>query len=347
MGARRSRSRWSSFRAAGEHAADGTRSAVAASVITSASTRLGDDRRRLASRILLDLGLVVGGALALAAAAVLTAHDGGLAYDTRAYWQAARHVLDGTALYSPASVSDLGAYKYPPIFAQLFIPAAWLPELLVAWLWRVSGILCLRYIVGSWKAAIVACAFVPVLIELSLGNVTLQIAAVLFFALRDRRGAYLLPWVAALKFGPVLLVPYLWFRMPESRRPLVIGTAVFAAACLASFVASSDQWSGYAATFGWENGSVMSGSGVIAIVPSWGGLDFVLRFAIAGAAALYATLTRRAWLAYTAAVLTCPILAFSRFAPLVALWRFRGRPAAEPGSATTPVPAPNGAEAVA
>ena len=311
--------------------------------------RVGPARRELVARLLLDSGLIVGGALAMAAVAVITIHDGGLAYDTRAYWLAARHLLDGTALYSPATVSDLGAYKYPPIFAQMFIPAAWLPELLVAWLWRISGILCLRYIVGSWKAAIVACAFVPVLIELSLGNLTLQIAAVLFFALRDRRGAYLLPWVAALKFGPVLLVPYLWFRMPESRRPLLLGTAVFAAACLASYVTTPDQWSGYAATFGWENGSVMSGTGVIAIVPSWGGLDFGLRFAIAGAVALYATLTRRAWLAYAAAAITCPILAFSRFAPFVALWRFRGGRAAQAGSgpATVPAPSPDTAGAVA
>ena len=311
--------------------------------------RVGPARRELVARLLLDSGLIVGGALAMAAVAVITIHDGGLAYDTRAYWLAARHLLDGTALYSPATVSDLGAYKYPPIFAQMFIPAAWLPELLVAWLWRISGILCLRYIVGSWKAAIVACAFVPVLIELSLGNLTLQIAAVLFFALRDRRGAYLLPWVAALKFGPVLLVPYLWFRMPESRRPLLLGTAVFAAACLASYVTTPDQWSGYAATFGWENGSVMSGTGVIAIVPSWGGLDFGLRFAIAGAVALYATLTRRAWLAYAAAAITCPILAFSRFAPFVALWRFRGGCAAQAGSgpATVPAPSPDTAGAVA
>jgi hypothetical protein len=311
--------------------------------------RVGPARRELVARLLLDSGLIVGGALAMAAVAVITIHDGGLAYDTRAYWLAARHLLDGTALYSPATVSDLGAYKYPPIFAQMFIPAAWLPELLVAWLWRISGILCLRYIVGSWKAAIVACAFVPVLIELSLGNLTLQIAAVLFFALRDRRGAYLLPWVAALKFGPVLLVPYLWFRMPESRRPLLLGTGVFAAACLASYVTTPDQWSGYAATFGWENGSVMSGTGVIAIVPSWGGLDFGLRFAIAGAVALYATLTRRAWLAYAAAVITCPILAFSRFAPFVALWRFRGGRAAQAGSgpATVPAPSPDTAGAVA
>ena len=282
--------------------------------------------RTAASRVLLDAGLVVGGALAVAAVVAIVGLDGGRAYDTYAYWLTSHHFLDGTALYTQASVSDLGAFKYPPIFAQLFVPAALLPELLVAWLWRLSGILCLRYMVGSWKAALVACAFLPVLIELSLGNVTLQIGAMLVFALRDKRGAYLLPWAAALKFGPILLVPYLWFRKPESRRPLVVGTVVFAAICLVSYLAAPGEWSGYAATFGWENSSVMSGSGVIAIVPSWGGLDFVLRFGIAAAVSLYATYTRRAWLAYAAAVITCPVLAFSRFAPWVALWRFR-RPA--------------------
>jgi hypothetical protein len=277
----------------------------------------------MAGRILLDAGLILGGALAFAAVALVVSRDGGLAYDTRAYWLAARHVLDGTALYSQATVSDLGAYKYPPIFAQLFVPATILPELVVAWLWRITGVLCLRYMVGSWKAAIVACAFIPVLSELSLGNVTLQIGAVLVFTLRDRRGAYLLPWAAALKWGPVLLVPYLWFLKPESRRPLVIGTAVFAVACIASGLVAPGLWGDYAATFGWENGATMSGFAVIAIVPSWGGLDFLLRFAIAGAAAIYAVYSRKAWIAYAAAVITCPILAWFRFAPLVAIWRIR------------------------
>ena len=279
--------------------------------------------RELVARVLTDVGLVLGGALAVAAVALAVGHDGGLAYDTRAYWLAARHVLDGTPLYSQASVSDLGAYKYPPIFAQLLVPAALLPELLVAWLWRISGVLCLRYIVGSWRAAIVACAFIPVLTELSLGNVTLQLAACLVFAMRDKRGAYLLPWAVALKFGPALLVPFLWFRKPETRWPLVAGTAVFAAGCVASFVIAPRAWSDYVATFGWENGSLMSGSGVIALVPSWGGFDFVLRFAIAGVVALYAVYSRRGWLAYAAAAVTCPVLAFGRLAPLVGLWRFR------------------------
>jgi hypothetical protein len=276
-----------------------------------------------AGRLLMDAGLVLGGSLALIVTAWVIARDGGLAYDTHAYWLAAGRILDGTNLYMPATVSEFGAYKYPPVFAQLFVPAALLPELLVDWIWRITGILCLRYMVGSWKTAVVACAFPPVLVELWLGNVTLQIGAILVFALRDRRGAYLLPVAAALKWGPVLLVPYLWFRKPDSRRPLVVGTTALVAACALSYVAAPGLWSAYAATFGWENGSSMSGFAVIALVPSWGGLDFVLRFAIAAVATGYAVYSRKAWLAYAAAALTCPILAWFRFAPLVALWPFR------------------------
>jgi hypothetical protein len=73
----------------------------------------------------------------------------------------------------------------------------------------------------------------------------------------------------------------------------------------------------------------MSGGGVIALVPSWGGLDFVLRFAIAGVVALLAAYKGKGWLAYAAASITCPVMAISRFAPLVGLWRFR--PAGWPG----------------
>jgi len=279
--------------------------------------------RVVAGRILLDAGLVLGGALVLAALYVLVANDGGRAYDTRAYWLAGQHALNGSPLYVRADYSTLDIYTYPPIFAQLFAPAALLPELLVAWLWRVSGVLCLRYIVGSWKASVVACLFIPLLTELSLGNVTLQIAAVLIFTLRDRRGAYLMPWVVALKFGPVLLVPYLWLWRPECRRPLVIGSLIFGAACLLSAAVSPSSWTGYFDMLGWQNGAQLGGSQVLHLIGGSGGLDFVVRFGLAAAVALLGTYQRRAWLVYAAAAITCPVLAISRLAPLVGLWRFR------------------------
>jgi hypothetical protein len=273
--------------------------------------------------VLTDAGLVLGGALALAALISIAQDNCGLGYDTPSYWLAGRHVLDGAPLYQADPYSTLALYTYPPVFAQLFAPAALLPELLVGWLWRVTGVLCLRYLVGSWRATVVACAFIPVLTELSISNVTLQLAACLIFALRDKRGAYLLPWAAALKFGPVLIVPYLWVRKPQTRRPLVVGTLVFLAVCLASIGLAPHAWADYVDMLRFQNMTELSGSQVIHLIPSGGGIDFIVRFALAGVVALVAVYTRRDWLAYAAAAITCPVLAISRFAPLVGLWRFR------------------------
>ena len=259
--------------------------------------------RAVLIRVLTDAGLVLGGALAIAALISIAGDHSGLGFDTPSYWLAGRHVIEGTPLYQRDPYSTLALYTSPPIFAQLFVPAALLPELLIAWLSRLTGVLCLRYIVGSWKATVIACAFVPVLTELSITNVTLQLAACLMFALKDRRGAYLLPWAVALKFGPVLIVPYLWFRKPETRRPLLVGTLIFLGACLVSGLVAPRAWSDYVDVLRFQNMTDL--------------------FALAGAVALFAAYTSRDWLAYAAASITCPVLAFSRFAPLVGLWRFR------------------------
>jgi hypothetical protein len=294
----------------------------------------GDRQQRtmaLVLHVLTDAGLVLGGALALAALYAIARDHGGLGFDTPSYWLAGRHALDGSHLYQPDPYSTLGLYTYPPIFAQLFVPAALLDELLVAWLWRVSGVLCLRYIVGSWKATVIACAFIPVLTELSISNVTLQLAACLVFAMRDKRGAYLLPWAAALKFGPALIVPYLWIQKPETRRPLVVGALVFLAACLVSIVLSPRDWSEYVDMLRFQNMGELAGMQVIHLVPSGGGLDFIARFGLAAVVALLAAYWNRGWLAYAAASITCPVMAWSRFAPLVGLWRFR--PARSPQAA--------------
>lgn len=295
--------------------------------------------RKITIRVLTNAGLVLGGALGLAALTVVAGDHGGLGYDTPSYWLAGRHVMEGSRLYAADPYSTLSLYTYPPIFAQLFVPIALIPELIVAWVWRAWGVLCLRYITGSWPATVVACAFIPVLTELSISNVTLQIAACLIFAMRDKRGVYLLPWAAMTKFGPVLIVPYLWFNKPETRRPLVIGTLVFFAACLVSIVLTPRDWADYVDMLRFQNMTGLSGSQVIHLIPSGGGIDFVARFALAGVVALLAAYWRRGWLAYAAASITCPVMAFSRFAPLVGLWRFR--PVGWPG---TPWSATRGAE---
>ena len=242
------------------------------------------------------------------------------AYDTNAYWLASRHLLDGQPLYAPAEIYTAGAYKYPPFFAQLLIPIGLLPEVLVDWIWRISGVLCLRYLSGSWKLAVLAALQWPVFAELSYGNVTLQLGAVALWCFRDRRAIYLIPWFAGLKFGPALLIPYLWFTRPQMRRPILISCAVFAAACAISFAAASGMWFDYLGTFGWETASQMKAMFVYALVPESGGLDFALRFAIAFALMLIAIRWKLDWLAFIAATATMPIFSLTRLAILVALW---------------------------
>lgn len=242
------------------------------------------------------------------------------AYDTNAYWLAARHILNGDPLYAPALITTGGAYKYPPVFAQLIVPFGLIPELPIDWAWRICGVLCLRYMAGSWKLALVASLQWPVMIELDFGNVTLALGAVCLWSLRDRRAIYLLPWFAGMKFGPALLLPYLWFTRPEWRRSIVLSCAAFAGACLASFVVAPGLWMDYLGTFGWETSSQMSANFVYAIVPNHGGTDFVLRFAIAAALTVVAIRWRLDWLAFVAAVATMPIFSLTRLAVLVALW---------------------------
>jgi hypothetical protein len=246
--------------------------------------------------------------------------NGWSAYDTNAYWLAARHLVDGQDLYSQALIWSAGAYKYPPVFAQLVLPIAFAPEILVDWAWRIGGVLCLRYLCGSWKLAVLASLQWPVFAELGFGNVTLQLGAICLWAFHDRRAGYLLPWLAALKFGPGLLIPYLWLVRPQFRRELAIGCGVFAAACLVSFAVAPGLWFDYAGTFGWEANSQMQAMFVYAIVPDHGGLDFAVRFAIGALVTLLAIRWRLDWLAFLAATATMPIFSLTRLAVLVGLW---------------------------
>ena len=255
---------------------------------------------------------------------VIVAYNVGLnlwpAYDTYAYELAAQHIVNGQPLYAPAQIWTMGAYKYPPVFAQLVVPIAFMPELTVDWAWRIFSVLCLRYMAGSWKLALLAMLQWPIMLEIGFGNVTLALGAVALLSFRDKRAVYLLPWFAGMKFGPGLLLPYLYATRPEMRRAIVIGCSVFAGACAASFAVAPGLWWDYLGTFGWEASSQMQAMFVYAIVPDHGGTDFAIRFAIAAVAIVVAIRWRLDWLAFIAATATMPIFSLTRLAVLVALW---------------------------
>lgn len=267
----------------------------------------------------------IGAASVAALMVTIIQRDGGLAYDLHAYILAGRHALEGAPLYGEMQIGDPGAYRYPPTFAYLAIPLALPPELAVTWAYRAACLACVRYLTGSWRWTGVALLFEPLRIELVSLNLTLPIAAAALAALRGSSlNAALIPATAALKYGTALLLPYLWLRTPELRRPIVIGLAILAAAFGLHALVRPSDWTDYAASLLQQSASVNQapfvGSQLLVLVPStlW---DFVLRFAICAALTAVAIWRGWGWLAFTAAALAVPTLWVARLAALLGVPR--------------------------
>ena len=251
-----------------------------------------------------------------------TLRDGGFAYDLDAYILSGRRLLEGAPLYPPMEINDPGAYRYPPTFAVLTIPLAPIPEEIVTWLYRAACVGCVRYLVGSWRAVGWALLVVPLQIELIALNVTLPIAAVARLALRGAgtAGSAMIPATAAVKFGTVLLVPYLWITRPDSRRPLALGTAAVVAAFAAHALIDPAVWRSYVTSLVQQSGSLNDapfvGDQLLFLVPSTLG-DFVLRLGIGAVLVAVAIRYRADWLAFLAAAIAVPTLWVARLAAVV------------------------------
>jgi alpha-1,2-mannosyltransferase len=186
-------------------------------------------------------------------------------YDLSAYWLAGRHLLDGAPIYTAAQLAGTyapqgqGLYLYPPIVAALFAPVAWLfPDgyTSLAWLWAALGAAILAAVV-TWVARTeglasgrrglllllaAAFAFPPVLGELVLGNVHLELLGLFTLAWwgvrrGDRRGEAVAGLVIGLavlvKVVPVVVI--VWFLATGRHRAVawaVLGAFAMAAASL-------------------------------------------------------------------------------------------------------------------
>ncbi len=195
-------------------------------------------------RIVWALGVV---ALVLSVpASYAVAHVLPLGYDFRAYWLAARHVVDGTPVYAPVG-TRLGLpdeFHYLPIVAlpfTLFLPLSidvaarvWLVlELALAVVFGVKLILRLPTVARPWAGAAYV-FFLPMVLEVTLGNVDLICIALALVAwnLRARPNAAYAPYAAAIgiKFLPVVLLPF-YLAAGYARivwRALALGTAALA-----------------------------------------------------------------------------------------------------------------------
>lgn len=267
----------------------------------------------------------IGTASVAALMVTIIQRDGGLAYDLHAYILAGRHALEGAPLYGEMQIGDPGAYRYPPTFAYLAIPLALPPELAITWACRAACLACVRYLTGSWRWTGVALLFEPLQIELVSLNLTLPIAAAARAALRgSSANAALIPSTAALKYGTALLLPYLWVRNVEVRRPMLIGLALLVGAFGLHALVRPSDWTDYAASLVQQSASVNQapfvGSQLLVLVPSTLG-DFLLRQGICAGMTAIAIWRGWGWLAFAAAALAVPTLWVARLAALVGVPR--------------------------
>ena len=270
---------------------------------------------------LLRLGSALGWGFLIAAMIVLILGDGGYGYDAYAYWLAGRNVLDGNPLYWVHSEGDLGAFRYPPLFAQLWAPFAILHPLAFSWIWRGVCFLCLRYLAGSWRN-VGLWGLVPLTwTELSIANVTFPTAALTMLALRGR--AEVAAWAGALKIAPLIALPYFWISRPETRRSLLIGVGTVVAACAISFALAPDAWRLYLTSLTSLTTARTDSFGVITVLPN-GFLDALLRLAIGIALIVLAVWRGSDRLAFAATIIAVPVLAVWRLVPLLALTRIPG-----------------------
>jgi hypothetical protein len=277
-------------------------------------------RRRL---ILVTLSAVGYGFGLAAMVALIPVSDGGLGYDSQAYWLAGQNVLHGQPLYGDVAVDAFGAYKYPPIFAQLIAPLTLMPALAFSWLWRGACFLCVRWLAGSWRNVGLWLLLPLTITELSIGNVTFMIAVATILALRGQ--GWLTAPAAALKFGPAFVAPYVWLLKPGQRRSLVIGALALAGVCAVSYLFNPTAWADWVDSLFRSTTTEMTGQGVIALWPTGAG-DLALRLAIAAGLTVIAIRRRSERWVFTATVVAVPILAWSRFAPLLVLPRLGRTP---------------------
>jgi hypothetical protein len=272
---------------------------------------------RRVARIALIGASALGWGIAAAAMILIFMSDGsGVGSDSHAYWLAGARALGGEPLYLGIRVDELGAYFYPPFFAQLWAPLSVAPEVLVAWGWRIVGVLSIRYMAGSWLFSGVWFLYPGTLTELGAGNVTFQVAALTVAGLRGRAEG-VLP-ATMVKFGSVMVIPFIWFCRPLARRGLIVGGVIAFGLVFVSAIVAPQSWRDYLDALTSQSGLSFEGTPILHLLPS-AGADYALRIGVAVLIVTVSVWKRSARLAYVAALIATPTLWPQRLALLFAL----------------------------
>jgi alpha-1,2-mannosyltransferase len=193
----------------------------------------------------------------------VSAGNGTLGYDFRAYELAVDALLGGRSMYdlTATSMGAFGLFFYPPPFAVLALPVALLPSGLGVWVWTAGLVVASLAAIAVMPVAprtrfvllLLALFSWPLLYAIKLGQVGSLL--LLLFAMGWRWLDRPSPFGIAVGLGTVIkLQPALvvgWALLTGRRRAAMVAVATFGAlAIVATLVAGPQAWFDWLAVLG-------------------------------------------------------------------------------------------------
>ncbi|MEO8461744.1 MAG: glycosyltransferase family 87 protein [Chloroflexota bacterium] len=217
--------------------------------------------------------------------------------DAHSYW--ASNPFDPYGAIRPGQQD---AYFYAPVFTQLLGPLHLLPWPVFIGLWTLLLSAALVWMTGLWAGF--AILFVPVFVDLSVGNIHLLLAAAVV-------GGFRWPWLWSF---PLLTkvtpgVGLLWFVVRREWRNLGMAIGATALVSVVSFVVAPGLWFQWVGTL---SGAVGQPDHAF-IVP----VPIAVRLIPAAGLVIWGARTDRRWTVVVAAMLALPILWINGLAMLV------------------------------
>jgi Glycosyltransferase family 87 len=279
----------------------------------------GDRIRELAGRYKkpAKLALSLVGAVALA---WILANPGGRGTDAYSYWY-----WNPAEPYREAfgNVDASFAFRYAPPIGLLLLPGHALSFPAFLWVWTAILIGALAWLCRSWTLA--AVALYPVLLEISVGNVHLLVAAAIVLGFRFPEAW---SFVLLTKISPG--VGLAWYAVRREWTNLARALGFTAAVAIVSFLVEPAWWSDWLTMLRSDIG--LSGGTSVPI-------PLVVRLPIALVLVAWGARTDRRWTVSAAAFLALPTIWPQGFAVLVGIVPFVTARESHRGRAVPPVPA--------
>lgn len=216
------------------------------------------ERDRLAGLARAALPIIAIVAMALGLAGTLAAAGDTLGFDFKAYDAAIDRLAAGGPLYdmSYTQTGGFGLFYYPPTFAPLLVPWAFIGEPAAAWTWIALSLVAFAVGVGilpvsrsvRWWTLLLAGLSFPFVYAVKLGQVGPLLFLLFAIGWRGLDSAAAVGGSAALgaaiKIQPGLVL--IWALLTRRFRAVVIGGLLLAGlAIVATFMAGPGSWSDF------------------------------------------------------------------------------------------------------